>query len=272
MNLPLTGRTIALPETRELDLFAQMLETRGAATLRCPLVSILDAPDAAPVEAWLRQFNAGGCDDLILLTGEGLRRLLGFAERAAMKDAFIAQLGAVRTLTRGPKPAKALRDVGLRNSLSAEAPTTDGVIAALSKLDLHGRRIGVQLYGSEPNLKLIDFIKQAGATPLPVAPYVYADESDDARVIDFIRALAAGGVDVLAFTSAAQVKRLWDVAATAELAEALDEGLRKTRVAAVGPIVADSLRERGVTVAMMPAESFFMKPLVNEIVAALGAD
>jgi len=55
MSLPLTGRTIAIPETRELDLFAQMLESRGATTLRCPLVSILDAPDPAPVEAWLRQ-------------------------------------------------------------------------------------------------------------------------------------------------------------------------------------------------------------------------
>jgi uroporphyrinogen-III synthase len=44
---PLAGRTIAIPETRELDLFARMLEQRGANTVRCPLLAILDAPDQA---------------------------------------------------------------------------------------------------------------------------------------------------------------------------------------------------------------------------------
>ncbi len=65
MPKPLEGRTIALPETRELDLLADMLERHGAGTLRCPMVAIVDAPDAAPIEAWLERFAAGGCDDLV---------------------------------------------------------------------------------------------------------------------------------------------------------------------------------------------------------------
>lgn len=36
--LPLAGRRIALPESRELDLFADMLLKRGAQVLRCPLM------------------------------------------------------------------------------------------------------------------------------------------------------------------------------------------------------------------------------------------
>ena len=67
------GRLIVVPESRELDLFARMLEAQGAKTLRCPMVTILDAVDPAPIEAWLRRFAAGKFDDLILLTGEGLR-------------------------------------------------------------------------------------------------------------------------------------------------------------------------------------------------------
>lgn len=268
--LPLAGRTIALPETRELDLFAQMLETRGAATVRCPLVSILDAPDPAPVLAWLRRFIAGEMDDVILFTGEGLRRLLGVAGRAGIEADFIARLGRVRKLTRGPKPAKALRDLGLRNELAADAPTTDGVIAALAKLDLRGRRIGVQLYGGEPNRKLIEFIERAGATAYPVAPYVYATQADDAKVVALIRQLAEGEIDVIAFTSAQQVTRLGDVAKAQGLEETLKSGLARVKVAAVGPIVAEALRHIGARVDMMPEESFFMKPLVNEIVAAVG--
>lgn len=272
MSLPLTGRMIALPETRELDLFAQMLESRGAATLRCPLVSILDAPDPTPVLAWLRRFINGEMDDLILFTGEGLRRLLGFADRAGLKQAFIDRLGEVRKLTRGPKPAKALRDIGLRSDLAAETPTTDGIIAALAKLDLHGRRIGVQLYGSEPSLKLIDVIRQAGAAPDPVAPYIYADQADAGKVVALIEQLASGGIDVIAFTSMQQVTRLKDVAKANQLEDKLKNGLARVKVAAVGPVVAEALRNIGARIDMMPEESFFMKPLVNEIVAALGAE
>ena len=78
---PLAGRTIAVPETRELEVFAAMLERRGASVVRCPLVAIRDAPDPAPVLAFARAFAGGSCDDLILTTGEGLRRILACIER-----------------------------------------------------------------------------------------------------------------------------------------------------------------------------------------------
>ena len=42
---PLKGRVIAIPETREVEIFAAMLERRGATVVRCPMVAILDAPD-----------------------------------------------------------------------------------------------------------------------------------------------------------------------------------------------------------------------------------
>src|SRR2546429_3727721 len=70
---PLAGRTIAVPETRELEVFAAMLERRGASVVRCPLVAIRDAPDPAPVLAFARAFAAGACPDLLLTTPRRLR-------------------------------------------------------------------------------------------------------------------------------------------------------------------------------------------------------
>src|SRR5690349_6491935 len=127
MTRELDGRKIIVPETRELALLVAMLEERGAKAIPCPLVGIHDAPDPAPVEAWIGRFNAG-CEDLILVTGEGLRRLHGFAQRAGLEAGFIARLRMVRKITRGPKPVKALREIGLGSDLVASAPTTDGVI------------------------------------------------------------------------------------------------------------------------------------------------
>lgn len=268
--LPLAGRRIALPESRELDLFADMLIKRGAEVLRCPLVSIHDALDQAPVLAWLQAFVANPGDDLILLTGEGLRRLVGSAERAGgdLAQRFIARLGEVRKITRGPKPGAALRKLGLKADVVAVEPTTEGVIRTLEGENLQGRRVAVQLYGSEPNPLLIGFLTDAGAQVSQVSPYIYADHIEDEQVDSLIEALIARDVDAIAFTSATQVRRLFQIARRGGRDDALLQALAAITVAAVGPVVAEELNERGVGVDLMPQSSFFMKPLVRELVKA----
>jgi uroporphyrinogen-III synthase len=62
----LSARRIVVPETRELGQLVRMLEERGADTVSCPMIAIRDAPDLATVEAWLRRFAGGACDDLVL--------------------------------------------------------------------------------------------------------------------------------------------------------------------------------------------------------------
>jgi uroporphyrinogen-III synthase len=267
----LAGKTIAVPETRELDVMAQLFEQRGAMVIRCPLVAIVDAPNTKPVEAWLRRFVAGVCDDLVLFTGEGLRRLLRFAERIELKDAFVGALGRVRKITRGPKPVRALREIGLAADVQAVQPTTEGIIAALSEFNLAGRTVGVQLYGDEPNLPIMNFLATAGAQADPVAPYVYASNLDDERVADLIVRIAAGAVDVIAFTSASQVRRLWHVARERGLEVPLRTGLAHVVVAAVGPVTATEAMKFGMNPAIVPRRVHSMKPLVNEIATAMQA-
>lgn len=270
MSNALAGRRIVVPETRELDLLARMLEQHGAIAVRCPLVSIRDVTDAAPVEAWLARFIAGPPDDLILLTGEGLGRLVGFAHRAGVEAAFVATLAKVRKITRGPKPARRLHALGLKPDIAADEPTTAGIIASLAGENLAGRRVAVQLYPDNPNAALIDFLRNAGASPDPVLCYVYGSQSEDGQVVDMIDQMVAGRVDLIAFTSSPQVKRLRDVAAASGRADALQAGLARTTVAAVGPVVARAIEDAGGRVAIAPADSFHMKPMVTAIIAAIG--
>jgi uroporphyrinogen-III synthase len=266
----LAGRTIALPETRELDRLAGLLEEQGATTLRCPLVQILDAPDPAPVDAWLGRLVAGGFDDVIFLTGEGLRRLLGRADRTGTREAVVAALGRTRRITRGPKPARALHEIGLGPDLPAAVPTSRGIMESLAAVDLGGRRIGLQLYGLEPSVELVAFLQAAGASVDTVAPYIYAPGSDDQRVRELMASMQAGKVDAIAFTSAAQVDRLWQVARDAGMEPALADALSKTRVAAIGPVVVGALAARGVRIDIAPEKPFVMKHLVGLLTDALG--
>jgi uroporphyrinogen-III synthase len=269
MTRPLEGRTVALAEGRQLEELADMLAKEGATPLRCPMVSILDAPDPAPVRAWLDELLAGRFSHVIFLTGEGLRRLLGFAERDGKRDAVIAAVAKTRTVTRGPKPGRALREVGLAPTVLAATPTTEGVIESLKGEELRGRTVGVQLYAPD-NAPLLEFLASAGATAHAVLPYVYAPAADGERVADLIGQLAAGRVDVLVFTSSPQVDRLYEVAGERGLQEQLAAGLNRVKVAAVGPIVADNLRHRGARVDICPEQGFVMKNLVQYIRRSVG--
>jgi uroporphyrinogen-III synthase len=264
----LAGRRIVVPETRELDLLASMLELHGAITIRCPMVTITDVPDGLPVVAWLRRFTTNPPDDLILMTGEGLERLVGFARRAGLGAAFLAALVQVRKITRGPKPVRRLRALGLTPDLAPEPPTTTGIISSLSRENLTGRRVAIQLYPDNPSAELLNFLRAAGASPDPVLCYVYGSEAVDRRVIHVIEEMAAGRVDLIAFTSTPQVRRMQQVAKANQLEEMLRQAFLRTRIAAVGPVVARAIEEAGGRVSIVPSENFHMKPMVNEITAA----
>jgi len=271
MTGPLSGKRVAVPESRELDLFARMLEEQGAQTLRCPLVAIRDLDDPAPVEAWLKRLIAGQFDDLILLTGEGLRRLIGIARRAGIEADTIAALGKLRTVTRGPKPVRALRELGLKAGLSAAEPTTTGIIAALARETLTGRTVGVQLYPGNPNAPLLDFLAQAGAKADPILPYAYASDAESDQVAALIAAMADGKLDAIAFTGSMQLERLAEVARARGMETQLRGGLARTKIAAIGPVVSAAVEKIGGRVAITPAGgSFHLKPLVTAMVVALG--
>jgi uroporphyrinogen-III synthase len=209
-----TRKWSSIRPPRELDRLARMLEAAGAETLRCPMVVIRDAPNPLPVQEWLGHFPF---DDLILYTGEGLRRLHGFARRFEIETGFLSGLVRARKTMRGPKPE--LRDVG--------------------------------------------------AQPDAVLPYVYVSAAEEQRVVELIDRMAGGEVEVIAFTSSPQVERLLEVAKGTQREETLQTALRATAIAAAGLVDAGDLQRRGFNVTITPDHSYFMKPLVTAIVAVL---
>jgi uroporphyrinogen-III synthase len=264
MPLPLAQRTVALAEGRQLEELAQMLEKEGATPLRYPMLTILDAPDEAPILAWIDQLVADSFDWVIFLTGEGMRRLLACADRHGRRDPFLAALARTRTITRGPKPVKAMKEVNLTPTLVAQTPTTDGVIASLRLVPLQNLTVAVQLY-NESNPPLVQFLRESGATPVTVQPYIYAPASDADRIVHLFQQMADGKVDALIFTSSPQIDRLFEVARERTQTDLLRQGLSRTIIAAVGPIVRESLQKQGVTVHVCPEQGFVMKNLVKQL-------
>jgi uroporphyrinogen-III synthase len=261
----LEGLRILVPESRELDLFAAMLEEAGAATLRCPLVRILPLNDTSEADAFIDRSIADGFQDIVFLTGEGLRHLVKYA--GPRKEAFVAALGRMRKIVRGPKPARGLRELGMVPDIAAPQPTSGSVLNALASAPLRGRQIAVQLYPGDGAARLVEGLIEHGAAVTTITPYRYASDADTAQVLAAIEAVIAREIGLVAFTASQQIDRMIAVAAQHGRDAALLGALANTSVAAVGPVVEANLARYGITPSLSPAASFHMKPLVRAIIS-----
>lgn len=266
----LNGTRILILETREEAQFSKLLAEQGAEVVQCPMFTIEDAPDPAPVEAWIRRAIDKPFDDLVLMTGEGLRRLMKLARARGLDQALVATLARSRKFTRGPKPGKALREISLEAQQTTEKPTTEGVIEMLAKVELKGHRLGLQLYPDKDHSALIGTISAQGADVDTVLPYVYDSKAADANIVAAIDDMAEGRIDSIALTNLGQVRRLVEAAKAHGSEAKLRAGFERTLIASVGPAVSGELAAHGLRTDVSPAdEAYFMRPLISAMAAAL---
>jgi uroporphyrinogen-III synthase len=266
----LNGYRILILETREEAQFSRLLTEQGADVLKCPMFAIRDAPDSRPIEAWIERFIDKRYDDLVLTTGEGLRRLMKVVRRIDLEKEFIAAVSNSRKFARGPKPGRALREIGLESDITTETPTSEGIAEMLSREDLRERRVGLQLYPDRDHSTLIRAIMALGAIVDTVLPYIYDAQAADAHIMTAIDEMVLGRIDAIALTSSGQVRRLIEVAQAHRYEDRLREGLARTPIASVGPVVSDELKAHGLRTDIYPdRDAFFIKPLISAISIAL---
>ncbi|WP_038933741.1 uroporphyrinogen-III synthase [Bradyrhizobium japonicum] len=266
----LNGYRILILETREEAQFSKLLAEQGAEVVQCPMFTIHDAPDPAPVEAWIRRAIDQPFDDLVLMTGEGLRRIMKLARTRGLDQALVAALAKSRKFTRGPKPGRALREIGLEAQQTTDKPTTEGVIEMLAKLDLKQHRLGLQLYPDKDHSALIGALNAQGAEVDTVLPYVYDPKAADASIVAAIDDMAEGRIDCVALTNLGQVRRLIEAAKTHGSEARLREGFECTLIASVGPAVSGELAAHGLRADIVPADdAYFMRPLISAMAVAL---
>jgi uroporphyrinogen-III synthase len=265
----LKGRRILILETREEAQFARLLQEQGADVLQCPMFVINDSPDTASIEGWIRRFIDRPFDDLVLMTGEGLRRIMTVVRRIGVESQFVTALGKARKFARGPKPVRALRELGLEAQVVAEKPTSEGITETLAELDLKGHRFGIQLYPEQDHSKLLTAIEAMGAELDAVLPYVYDAKAAEPNILAAIDEMAAGRIDAIALTSRGQARRLIDAATSHGLESKLKEAMKRTKVASVGPVVSNELKTFSIATDIYPDnDAFFMRPLIQAMIGA----
>ena len=261
------GLRVAAFESRRATDMERLLTRAGAVASVSPSMREVPLAAADEVVAYARRLVAAEFDLVILMTGVGLRLLVRAVDPQPGREAFLAALGTVTTVARGPKPTAALKDLGLRPSYQVPEPNTWRQILALidAEVPVAGTRVAIQEYGL-PNADLAAGLTARGATVTSAPIYRWGLPEDTRPLEANLRAIAAGRVDVVLFTSSQQVVHVLEIAVRLGIETPVHQALQRVLIASIGPTTSETLRQAGIPVDLEAAH-----PKMGHLVRAAAA-
>lgn len=248
------GRTVLALESRRSAEIAALIEKSGGRAMVAPATREINAENAADVSRFASALLEGKIHLAIFLTGVGTRALGRAVEPFCSREQLVAGLSKIPVMARGPKPAAALKELGVPIAWNVPEPNTWREILQVidqNNVAVKERCVAVQEYGV-PSTGLLEGLTQRGAGVLSVHVYDWALPEDTAPLQNAIRVVLAGEVDVVLFTAAIQAHHLLQVAEQMGVRDALIPALLKTKIASIGPVTSEALSEYGIRASMEP--------------------
>jgi nitrite reductase (NADH) large subunit len=250
---PLKDQTIILPDGRQLAELERVVTELGARVYKFRLTDARSG--SRTVERWLAELVEGEYDDVVFATAQGVHLLSEFAGALGKDRELVSALKAVRVITLGAKPARALAELGVPVAVKAPARSTDGLLATLPQLKLEGHVVGLQHWGPDLDPRVSEYLESVGAQPRLVSNAPIGDHTAD----ELLNWLVNGRDVSIVFTSVTQVTWLFEAAAVAGRQAELRDALKAIRVVATES-VADALRSQSVSVIPVPSRSLVILP------------
>jgi uroporphyrinogen decarboxylase len=248
------GLRVASLESRRAEDMARLIVRQGGVAHVSPSMrEVPIEPNRAAIDFAYRMMT-GDVSVVILMTGVGFRYLLRSIERHLDKQRFLDSMSDIVTICRGPKPAAAMREVGLTPTHRVPEPNTWREL--LQTVDAHvpiaNQTVGLQEYGIT-NASLVAGLEARGATVESIRVYGWEFPQDTGPLEDNIRALADGQRDVLLLTSAHQIVNMLRMAQRLQIVDQLREGLQRTVIASIGPTTSQMLEECDIHIDLEPS-------------------
>jgi uroporphyrinogen-III synthase len=260
-------------ESRRAREMAELIRRQGGEAFVTPAMREAPLGTEDAVFAFAERLFAGEFEMVILLTGAGVRLLDRVLARRYPPERFADALRRLTVVARGPKPVKALRELGVPVAITAPEPNTWREVLRATE-GRPEKRIAVQEYG-RPNPDLVAALEARGAKVATVRVYGWDLPEDTGPLLEAARRIAAGDADVVLFTTAAQAFHLFRVAEDAGIgAETLASGFERTVVASIGPTTTEALEEFGVHPDIKPSHprmGFLVQETAEQAHAILAA-
>jgi uroporphyrinogen-III synthase len=235
----LNGKQIVITRApHQASEFERLLREKGAVSLAYPCLDIVPPQNSVPFDDALRDAANGTFDWLVLTSANAVRAV---ANRLISLD---LKLSEVKIAAVGPATAEAIRCLlGLEASLIPDVYTAD----ELAKVMHLATRMRVLLPQSAiADEMLAQMLHSAGANIIAVEAYRTTIGSGG---VNLPALLEAGAVDAITFASPSSVKNLLR---RFEIERGTMSLLKQVCVACIGAKTADSAREYGFFVSVMP--------------------
>ena len=250
----LNGKTIAYVEARMRSEMGSLIQRNGGVPYSAPVLQEIYLKDSPDVRRLVHDVCSGAVNVMVLLTGVGTRALIETAAAMDRQEEFLGALDQLTVIARSPKPARVLRQHKIHVDVMPPEPfTSEDLLNAVADIDLKGRELAVQAYGS-PNGFLTQGLSDLGANVREVTLYTWGLPEDLTPVLKLIDDLKRGAIDAVAFTSQPQPGNLIAIAAQAGAEESLRRRLNgpDVVVASVGPVCTRGLSRAGINVDVEP--------------------
>lgn len=255
-------------ESRRAREMEALLRQRGWEPTVAPVFAEVPQEDPAEAHAFGRDLLAGVYEQVIFLTGVGVRHLWRTLSAVHGEGELRKALQGVVTVPRGPKPAAALREIGVVPKLLIREPATWREILAALQHEPR-RRTAVIEYG-RPDHRLSIGLQDLGVPHTTVAVYHYGFPEDFGHVRAALEGIAERRFEVVLFTASIQYLYLVEAAEKLGMGQEWKKGLHQMVVASIGPTMTETLEADQIPVTFEPTQSR-MGILVYELEKLLSA-
>jgi uroporphyrinogen-III synthase len=251
-TLGFRGLRVLSLESRRADSMEQLIRRHGGDPFVAPSVKEIPFEQHDEVYRWAERLFSKDFEMLVLMTGAGLSFLRDILAERYPVEVLAEALRQVTIVSRGPKPAAVLAELGVTARIMVPEPNTwREIVPVIARRP--ERRITIQEYG-RANPEFVAAIEALGAEVSAISIYRWALPDDLGPLSEAVRRIAERECDVVLFTTSIQLTHLLEVATrmgrSAEVRRALAEDLA---IGSVGPVMDAALADCGLQPDIVPA-------------------
>ncbi len=242
---PLFGKKVmvtrALSQAKECS---DLLYNYGAETVECPTIEIISPADITELHHAIDHIEQYHWAVFTSVNG-----VTYFMRHLHDRKQDLRILHNLRLCCIGPRTAQELRKHGLIPDLVPETFQAEGIIDALTPLDLKGKRVLIPRAEVARDI-LPDTLRIMGAEV--TVPAVYRTVQPDRNITWATEMLRGKEISVITFTSSSTVRNFVDLFGGRDQAREL---LSDTAIASIGPITSETIKEFGLTTTIIAKEN-----------------
>jgi uroporphyrinogen III methyltransferase/synthase len=250
----LFGKTVVVTRAREqASDFRVLLESKGAQCFEFPTIEVVPPTSWGPLDKATE--NLAQYDWVLFTSVNGVRF---FFQRLEEQGEDVRALHGIRIGAIGPKTAASLAERGLRLDLVPPEYRAEAVIEAMGGEEVEGKRFLLPRAAKAREI-LPEKLEEMGGQ-VDVVP-VYETIRPTERSEEVQSLLEKGEISCVTFTSSSTVENF----AAMFPGEDLPALVANAAIACIGPITAETARDHGLEVDIMPAE-YTVEALATKIV------